>query len=149
MASLGRMSEQERILVRAWRAADQKSKDAMEAAAWQILSPVTPQIKYVMRVREQTSKDVSSRTGVPEERVDRIRDADLESLKTFIRSKEEWINFWINEKMQLEQELLLEAMKRNDRTAVQDMVDMILICAWLEVPIITTIQDFLSSEIGR
>ena len=103
MASLGRMSEQERILVRAWRAADQKSKDAMEAAAWQILSPVTPQIKYVMRVREQTSKDVSSRTGAPEERVDRIRDANLESLKTFIRSKEEWINFWINEKMQLEQ----------------------------------------------
>ena len=149
MASLGRMSEQERILVRAWRAADQKSKDAMEAAAWQILSPVTRQIKYVMRVREQTSKDVSSRTGVPEERVDRIRDANLESLKTFIRSKEEWINFWINEKMQLEQELLLEAMKRNDRTAVQDMVDMILICAWLEVPIITTIQDFLSCEIGR
>ena len=46
---MGRFSEQERALVRAWRKANQAEREALEAAVRRILTPVTPQIQYEMR----------------------------------------------------------------------------------------------------
>lgn len=145
---MGRFSEQERALVRAWKKANQAERAALEAAAERILMPVTPQIQYEMGVRGYSAQDMAQLTGVAPERVEKIRDARLEPLRSFLRDNEWLIKDCKREKAPVEGALLKLALEGKDQTVVKDMLELIIICARLEVPVKCAVQDFLSEEIA-
>ena len=146
---MGRFSEQERALVRAWRKANQAEREALEAAVRRILPPGTPQIQYEMRARGYSAQDMAQQTGVAPERVEKIRDAQLEPLRSFLRGNEYIIQFCLSEKIPVEGELIRQALIEGNQTAVKDIFDLIKICTVLKTPIENAVRDFISREIDQ
>lgn len=146
---MGRFSEQERALVRAWRKANQAEREALEAAARRILMPVTPQIQYEMRALGYSCQAVAELAGVSPERVEKIRDTQLEPLRSFLRGNEYIIQFCLSEKIPVEGELIRQALIEGNQTAVKDIIDLIKICAVLKTPVENAVRDFISREIDQ
>lgn len=144
---MDKTSDRKKFVVKAWMAADTKGRDEMETIARRILCPVIPTIRYEMEAQGKSSRDVAWWTGIPKEKVELIRDARLESLKKFLRYHGDRIRFLMEEKQPLEGQLLRSAIEMQDWTVVRDLIDMILICAWLCAPVEETVRDFLSREV--